>query len=114
MIGTPIIAAQPIASSNASSSDDCLLVGWRRSTNPSPCYTKRIEGYVEKPTVSAFIQTFKDLPQQAQQLLTRLRAISIPKEIIVNDDSHGKQSAIWLPLLTNLNEFYICLFNSKT
>ena len=64
MIGTPIIAAQPIASSNASSSDDCLLVGRRRSANPSPCYTKRIEGYVEKPTVSAFIQTFKDLHTQ--------------------------------------------------
>ena len=87
---------------------DCLLVGKRRSADRVPCEGKPdAEPYIEDPLFSAIIQTFKDGPQQARQLTHRLRAIPLPKEIIVNDDSHGKQSYIWLPLLTARNEFYL-------
>lgn len=85
----------------------CFHVGQRKSADPSPCYSKRnTAGYVEAPLVSAIIQSFKDSPRQATQLLTRLRAITASKEIIVNDDTHGKQQ-FWVQMLSNNNEFYI-------
>jgi GT2 family glycosyltransferase len=86
---------------------DCLLVGRVRTSDPPPCETKYKGDYAESPTFSAIIQTFKDQPRQAKQLLVRLRAIPMPKEIIVNDDSHGSQSSSWVPMLTRANEFYI-------
>ena len=86
----------------------CMLVGWRRSPDPPPCPKELGQtAYVERPVFSAIIQSFKDPVQQAAQLTQRLRAIPIPKEIIVNDDAHGATSGAWLPLLKGPNEFYI-------
>jgi GT2 family glycosyltransferase len=62
---------------------------------------------IEAPFFSAIVQSFKDPPMQALQLTTRLRSIPLPKEIIVNDDSHGKHGETWRRLLTRPNEFYI-------
>ena len=85
----------------------CMLVGRRRSADPSPCYSRiNVAGYAESPVISAIVQSFKDAPRQALQLLVRLRAVPLEKEIIINDDTHGKQS-FWVPLLKNNNEFYV-------
>ena len=87
---------------------DCLLIGRRRSSDPPPCVGRKdSQPYIERPLFSAIIQTFKDVPKQALHLVQHLRAIPLPKEIIVNDDSHGSQSSTWLPLLTERNEFYV-------
>lgn len=75
---------------------------------PPPCHPQaRPNPYVDSPAVSVVIQTFKDSSLNAMQLVQRLRPIPITKDIIVNDDSHGGQSGIWLKLLTGANEFYI-------
>jgi GT2 family glycosyltransferase len=75
---------------------------------PPPCHPQaRPNPYVDSPAVSIVIQTFKDGALNAMQLVQRLRPIPLPKDIIVNDDSHGGQSGIWLKLLTGANEFYI-------
>ena len=87
-------------------SKDCFLVR-RRSSDPPPCFTKPTVNHIEKPILSVLINTFKDSPRQAMQLLSRVRESPVPTEVIVNDDSHGKQSAIWLPLLNGANEFYL-------
>ena len=90
---------------------DVFRVGRRRSLNPPPCWgrvqTNVNKQYIEKPVFSAIIQTFKDNAPQPQQLVTRLRAVPLPKEIIVNDDSQGARRDIWVPLLDGANEFYI-------
>ena len=86
---------------------DCLLVGQRRSSDPSPCFGGGPSAYIEHPRFTAIVQTFKDTMRQAQQLTQRLRAIPLPKEIIVNDDSHGAQHGYWLSMLTGPNELYI-------
>ena len=84
------------------------MVGKRRSPNPPSCGSHpTLSGYDETPIFTAIVQNFKDLPKQANQLLQRLRAIPLNGEIIVNDDSHGLQSGIWLPLLIGPNEFYV-------
>ena len=77
------------------------------SLTPPPCPRRSTSAYVERPMFTAIVQTFKDVPKQAQQLTQRLRAVPVAKEIIVNDDSHGAQREIWVPLLTGPNEFYI-------
>lgn len=75
---------------------------------PPPCHPQaRPNPYVDSPAVSVVIQTFKDGSLNAMQLVQRLRPIPLTKDIIVNDDSHGGQSGIWLKLLTGANEFYI-------
>ena len=80
----------------------------RDADGPPPCHRQaRPSSYVSAPAFSAVVQTFKDGPSNAMQLVQRLRSIPLSKDIIVNDDSHGKQSAIWLALLTGANEFYV-------
>ena len=107
-LGNAALGQRPAIGTNSSGVFDCLLVGHKRSADAVPCFI-RIKGnpYEDAPTFTALIQTFKDPPIQAQQLVQRLRKIPIPKEIVVNDDSQGAQSAIWLPLLTGRNEFYV-------
>ena len=88
---------------------DCRLVQVTTDPDgPPPCHRQaRPNAYVDRPVFSAVIQTFKDAPPNAMQLLQRLRSIPLSKDIIVNDDSHGGQSHTWLALLTGPNEFYV-------
>ena len=109
-MAVPTLNAIPnrtLAPTRGVSGSGCVLVGHRSSADPSPCYSKRNTGrFSDSPVISAIIQSFRDTPNQAVQLLARLRGMPFEHEIIVNDDTHGKQS-FWLPLLINMNEFYM-------
>ena len=80
-----------------------------RPTTEPPCRRdlSRSTAHVERPMLSAIIQTFNDHKQgQPQQLVRRLKLIPIAIEIIVNDDSQNGP-AEWLPMLTGPNDFYV-------
>ena len=84
----------------------CGRVGRGRSAGAKAC-PHALTKYIESPVFTAVVQSFKDSSRQAQQLTHRLRMIPLPKEIIVNDETQGQLSSIWLKLLTRPSEFYI-------
>ena len=97
--GSEVAAASSDCSHRAISPD---------ADGPPPCPRQaRPNEHVDSPAVSFVIQTFKDSALNAMQLVGRIRPIPLTKDIIVNDDSHGTQSEIWLRLLKGANEFYV-------
>ena len=77
------------------------------SNTPPPCQNR--SRYVERPRVSALIQTFGD-GRNAQQLATRLIQAHGVDEIIVNDDS-GNDHGEWLKWLRRTHDVVLSLPN---
>ena len=93
---------------NQSSRGQAVAERLRPTTEP-PCRRdlSSSTAHVERPLLSAIIQTFNDHKRgQPQQLVLRLKLMPMPIEIIVNDDSRNGP-AEWLPMLTGPNDFYV-------